>query len=144
MLRTRLFLNLLPFVVTLLAIGAYAIALLSRLAGNVDVTVTENYRGILTAQAAQLSLAAMEREAWGSTTAAESDSPAYAENRKQFEKALAVLVKTNALAGEEELNDPLATNYLAMKKAMRAFKSTSGSEARLKVYQQEVLPPVLR
>ena len=49
MLRTRLFLNLLPFVVILLAVVLYAIVLFSRLANSVDTTVTEDYRSIIAA-----------------------------------------------------------------------------------------------
>ena len=47
MLRTRLFLNLIPFVVILLAVGAYAIILFSRLTKKVEVTVMENYRSAI-------------------------------------------------------------------------------------------------
>src|ERR1051326_3906900 len=50
MLRTRLFLNLIPFVVILLAVGAYAIILFSRLTKNVEVTVLENYRSAIAAR----------------------------------------------------------------------------------------------
>jgi len=64
MLRTRLFLILLPFMVMLLAVGAYAIVLFSRLANRVDMTVARNYRDVLAAQAMSVALAGMEQEAW--------------------------------------------------------------------------------
>src|SRR5258706_375955 len=99
MLRTRLFLNLLPFVVTLLAIGAYAIALLSRLAGNVDTTVTENYRGIITAQALRLSLAGMDREVWIALSSTNGSVGNVAGHQKRFEENLALLAKTISLPG---------------------------------------------
>ena len=51
MLRTRLFLNLLPFVAILLATGVYAMVLFSRLAANVNIIVTDNYRSVMAAQA---------------------------------------------------------------------------------------------
>ncbi|HKI69647.1 MAG TPA: hypothetical protein VKA67_08665, partial [Verrucomicrobiae bacterium] len=50
MLRTRLFLNLIPFVAILLGMGGYAIVLISRLAHTVDVTVMENYQSAVAAQ----------------------------------------------------------------------------------------------
>ena len=64
MLRARLFLNLLPFVVILMAVGLYAIVLFSRLANSVDTKVGENYRSLVAAQEMRLALTGMEREAW--------------------------------------------------------------------------------
>ena len=46
MLRTRIFLNLVPFVIILLAIGIYAIVLFSRLANRVDATVSQSYGSV--------------------------------------------------------------------------------------------------
>ncbi len=60
MLRTRLLLSFVPFVVILLAIGVYAIALFSRIAGTVDVKVPENYQRVLAAQSMKLYLLRME------------------------------------------------------------------------------------
>src|SRR3954452_551309 len=60
MLRTRLFLNLAPFLVILLAVGGYAIVLFSRITANVDVTVTGNYRSVRTVQQMKLSLSRMQ------------------------------------------------------------------------------------
>jgi len=143
MLRTRLFLNLVPFVVILMAIGVYAIALLARLAGNVDVTVTENYGSIITAQALQLSLGGLEREVWVSTTATNGANDDFSRLRKRFENDLASLPKTTSLPGERELNEQLAANYHAFQAALSALKSASGPEARRKVHQQQILPLVL-
>ena len=64
MLRTRLFLNLLPFVVILLATGVYAIVLFSRLSASVDTTVSEHYRSVLAAQEMNHARAGIGREAW--------------------------------------------------------------------------------
>jgi hypothetical protein len=69
MLRTRLFLNLLPFVVILLATGVYAIVLFSRLAASVDTTVSEHYRSVLEAQQMSLALAGIDREVWAAPPA---------------------------------------------------------------------------
>src|SRR5690349_735588 len=62
MLRTRLFLYLLPFVVILLAGGAYAIVLFARLAKSVDTSVTNSYQSFTAASAMSLALAGMDRE----------------------------------------------------------------------------------
>jgi len=50
MLRTRLLLSFVPFVVIVPAIGIYAIALFSRIAGTVDGKVPENYQRVLATQ----------------------------------------------------------------------------------------------
>src|SRR6188768_1018243 len=59
MLRTRLFLNLVPFVVILLAVGIYAIALFSRLADSVDLVVVKNYQAVVLAQKMEISAGKM-------------------------------------------------------------------------------------
>jgi signal transduction histidine kinase len=60
MLRTRLFLNLLPFVVILLATGVYAIVLFSRLAASADTAVLEHYRSVAPAQRTKALLATQQ------------------------------------------------------------------------------------
>ena len=62
MLRTRLFLYLMPFVVILLAVGVYAIVLFARLANIVDASVTNSYQSFTAASAMSLALAGMDRE----------------------------------------------------------------------------------
>jgi hypothetical protein len=70
MLRTRLFLYLTPFVIILLAGGAYAIVLFARLANSVDASVTNNYQSFTAASAMSLALAGMDREvSWSITNA---------------------------------------------------------------------------
>src|SRR5215471_9595385 len=90
MLRTRLFLNLLPFMVMLLAIGVYAIVLFSRLANSVDTTVARNYRNVLAAQAMSVALTGMEQEAWAAAGKQAAASKAFARFQQRFESNLAV------------------------------------------------------
>jgi len=60
MLRTRLFLNLVPFVVILLAVGVYAILLFSRLASQVDVSVKQSYESVAAVHAMRLAASRIE------------------------------------------------------------------------------------
>jgi len=92
MLRARLFLNLLPFVVILMAVGVYAIALFSRLADSVETTVKNNYQSITAAQAMSLSLGGMEREVWGWAVGQNATNAAFKENQKRFETNLGTLM----------------------------------------------------
>jgi signal transduction histidine kinase len=144
MLRTRLFLNLLPFVVILLAIGVYAIVLFSRLANSVDATVTDNYRSILAAQSMSLALAEMERERRLDTGRPTSDNQAFAQHQARFEENLPLLLKREDLPREKDLKQQLVTNYNAFKAATARIGSSVQAETKRLIYQQEIVPAVLR
>jgi len=101
MLRTRLFLYLTPFVVILLAVGAYAIVLFARLANVVDDSVTNSYQSFTAASAMSLALAGMDREvSWVISGPRVSDKNALLEYRKHFETNLDLLIKASTLPGE--------------------------------------------
>ena len=145
MLRTRLFLNLLPFVVILLAVSLYAIVLFSRLAKNVETTVTDNYRSIMAAEEMSLALAGMDREVpWISAGERAPDNKAFAEHRKQFEENLALQLKSITLPGEGELRRQLATNYHAFQAAMTALGSLERAEGQHEVYDRDIAPSMAR
>src|SRR5690349_2185599 len=112
MLRTRLFLNLVPFVVILLAVGVYAIALFSRLSGSVDVIVSENYRSVVAAQQMSVALAGMDK---GVLLFRDGDREGgkakFAENQKLFDEKLNRQVENITLPAVNELSRRLATNY---------------------------------
>src|SRR6266853_1506458 len=141
MLRTRLFLNLMPFVVILLAIGVYAIVLFSRLANSVDANVTEKYRSVMAAQAMTLALAGMDREVpWISGGERNPDSQAFAEHQKQFEANLAIELKSLMLPGEKELSQELAAQYHSFQEAMSRISALRKSDAQHQVYDDEIMP----
>src|SRR6266487_380393 len=114
MLRTRLFLNLIPFVVILLAVGAYAILLFSRLSKNVEVTVMENYRSAIAARDLNGALGRIEL---GLHFAIEGDkisaTALFDENARFAQTSLALLVTNQHLFKETGLiyylNDPATT-----------------------------------
>lgn len=143
MLRTRLFLGLVPFVVLLLATGVYAIILFSRLVHRVDATVSGNYRSILVAQSMRLELTAIEREAWTSSTGTNAATPAFLQLQKQFEDNLTLLTNGMSQPAEQELTQKLTTNYAAFKRAMIVFNAAGGAENRQRTYQTGVTPSVL-
>ena len=116
MLRTRLFLNLLPFLVMLLAVGAYAIVLFSRLANRVEMAVTTNYRNVLAAQAMSVALAGMEQEAWAVAGKQTAASKLFAQHQQRFEANLAVQLQGSTNRRNEE-GSQLAANYKAFKAA---------------------------
>ncbi len=138
MLRTRLFLNLLPFVAVLLATGTYAIVLFSRLTASMDATVTEHYRSVVAAQQMGLALAGIDREAW-----AGMESTALAAHQRWFERNLASQLKNNSLPGEKELNRKLAEDYAALNQALAAVNSIADSRSKRVAYERQIMPGLL-
>ena len=141
MLRTRLFLNLVPFVVILLAVGIYAIVLFSRLAESADVTVMENYRSVTSAQAMNVALLRMQTgvllvfEQKGDLGRALFDG-----NRLAFEQNLEHLRKSAALPREDELRRQLQTNYQSFLKAGLAIHASSAIEDQRQLYDRDFYP----
>lgn len=143
MLRTRLFLNLAPFVVLLLAVGVYAIVLFARLGSRLDATVAGNYRSLLAAQAMRLEVAGMEREVWASTGTTNSPSLSFIAHQQQFETNLAMLSLRAAPQEHQELYGHLATNYQAFTLAVAEFNAAADAEGRRHTYQLEIVPSAL-
>jgi len=141
MLRTRLFLHLTPFVVILLAVGAYAIVQFARLAGSVDAAVTNSYQSFTAASAMSLALAGMDRElSWVISGPRVSNKNALMEYRKHFETNLDLLLKASTLPGEMALTQQVATNYQAFLKAVDAISSLDSPEKQRQAYEQDMVP----
>lgn len=143
MLRTRLFLNLLPFVVILLAVGSYAVILYSQLARDVKVRVAESYGSLQAAQEMSLALAGMESDAWLDTTQTNAHRSTFATNRQRFEQNLAVQLKCESLPGARELNEQLNLVYQAFRQALVRLNASTNADRRT-VYQQAVVPAALK
>jgi signal transduction histidine kinase len=141
MLRTRLFLHLMPFVVILLAVGAYAIVQFARLASSVDAAVTNSYQSFTAASAMSLALAGMDREvSWVISGPRVSNKNTLMEYRKHFETNLDLLLKASTLPGEMALSQQVATNYQTFLKAVDTISSLDSPEKQRQAYEQDVLP----
>ena len=113
MLRTRLFLGLLPLVVIFLAAGVYAIALISRLAGDMDHTITASYNNIEDSREMEMALGGIERAPWI------PNNPAFEEPKQRFEKILAQQLTNSTLTAEEQdANKELSADYDAFLQAV--------------------------
>ncbi len=153
MLRTRLFLYLTPFVVIVLAGGAYAIMLFERLANTVDTTVTNSYQSFAAASAMSLALAGMDREvSWvvaGSGGGEKNnllvypkrkiDRNAFYQNKQRFDENLDLLFKVSTLPGETALSQQVATNYQAFLKAVDTISTFDSPENQRLVYERDVV-----
>jgi signal transduction histidine kinase len=141
MLRTRLWLNLLPFLVALVAMGAYASVLFSRLAAGVDPGVSEHYRSILAAQEMSAALEAIGREAWLSAgTAGAEHAATLAQQRARFEQNLDRQLSAASLPGERELNQQLAGEYRQLCLALAALSLPGSEDQRHATYERQILP----
>jgi two-component system, NtrC family, sensor histidine kinase KinB len=144
MLRTRLFLNLVPFVVMLLAVGVFAVVLFSRLAGSVDVTVTENYRSVVAAQTMNLALLRMQTAVLlVFDKQPDLGRALFAENRTLFEQNLELQSKSATLPTEKELSGQLAGHFGALRQAgIKIFSETRLPDQR-QIYDAEFYPKML-
>lgn len=143
MLRTRLFLNLLPFVAILLAVGGYAVFLYSRLARDVETRVRESYGSLQAAQEMRLAVAAMESATWLAASRPDSERSAFATNQQRFEEHLAVQLNYLSLPGVEELNAQLQAQYRTFRETVTQLNS-SAPAGRRTIYQQSVVPAALK
>lgn len=145
MLRTRLFLNLAPFVILLLGIGIYAIVLFSRITTNVDVTVTENYRSVRAVQQMKFSLWRMEEGVlWAMDDTDKGLGRAvFEEYRKSFEDQLDRQLHSTKLPGEPELNRQLSSEYHVFKDAGARILSLEQQGAQREAFKKSLMPGLL-
>lgn len=116
MLRTRIFLNLIPFIVILIAVGAYALFLFSQLANTVGATITENYQS--DSAAVEMILAVERMDAALDRSRKEEKAPAllmFDTNARIFEQKLQTQFTNNAVADQTEILYQLRTNFNALK-----------------------------
>lgn len=114
MLRTRLFLNLVPFVVILFAVGVYAIVLFSRMADHIDLVVMKNYRSVTAVQRMDLALANMHS---GVILIFEQNAQLgrsmFDDGATRFQSNLRLQLRNISLNEEKHLSGDLANKYLA-------------------------------
>lgn len=144
MLRTRLFLNLIPFVVILLAVGVYAIALFYHLANTVDVTVTDNYRNSTAVQSMGVALSHMEtglRLAMGDDKT--SGASYFKANSAIFEQNMGAISTNAALSRDLKLIEQLKTYYENFHSAgMVMLGLDQRREQRLR-FEQDIVPRMM-
>ncbi len=144
MLRKRLLLSLLPFLVILLATGGYALVMFSRLTTSFNTAVAENYRSAVASQQMLLALADLDREAWASAGTGSGFNPTFAQQQRRFEADLALQLGDASLPGEKDLNQQLADNYRGFTAALTNLSALHSLESKHRVYEREVTPRVLK
>lgn len=112
MLRTRIILNLFPFLAILIGVGVYAMILFSQLASSVGKTVTDNYEGNAAANSMSEALDRMDAALQRSRTE-EKGTPRlmFDTNARIFEENLASQFTNSAVAGQMNVLLQLRTNF---------------------------------
>ncbi|HKX62439.1 MAG TPA: ATP-binding protein [Verrucomicrobiae bacterium] len=141
MLRTRLFLNLVPFVVILLAVGIYAIVLFSRLADNVDLVVVKNYQAVVLAQSMELSAAKMHSGMMLSVQNPQSPMrQMFEENHREFVTNLTTQI-TNVLSTiERSSTDKVVQNLEVLQLVAPQILESADLETRTRLYTEQFIP----
>src|SRR3954451_12141804 len=111
-LRTKLLIGLTPLLALMVGLGLWAIIMFSRLGGNIDLILRENYRSVLAAQNMKDALERMDSAALFAIGGRDDRGRRqFAEFRPVFEKYLRAERNNVTLQGEQEMADKLTNLY---------------------------------
>jgi NtrC-family two-component system sensor histidine kinase KinB len=136
MLRTRLFLSLLPFVVMLLGMGIYAITLFSRMAQSFDVAVAGHYQNIFAAYSMGQALSGMDREIRYGALTRPSETNLLFTYQQRFEDNLALQRQNVVPAGVQELTVQLESEYQGFLRSLEGRDYVRAPKDQLRDQQQ--------
>src|SRR3954470_17858140 len=111
-LRTKLLLGLTPLLALMVGLGLWAIVMFSRLGGNIDVILRENYRSVLAAQNMKEALERMDSAALFAIGGRDDRARRqFAPFLRSFEKPLGTEKPNIPLTNERERAGKLASLY---------------------------------
>lgn len=145
MLRTRIILNLFPFVAILIAVGVYAMILFSQLANSVGKTVTDNYQGNAAANNMSEALARMDSALQRSRTE-EPGTPRlmFDTNARIFEENLASQFTNSAVAAQMNVLLQLRTNFNSFRYVgAEMLNPTAPRTEQRALYDNQIVPKTL-
>jgi two-component system, NtrC family, sensor histidine kinase KinB len=141
MLRTRLFLNLAPFLLILLAVGFYAATLFPGITTDAYSTVASDYRSVRAAQQMELALTRMQE---GLLYAMQGNrdigAAVYETNRISFENNLKLQLDNGKTPKEKDLNTRLRNNYVAISRAGASILSLTDPIEQSKAFKLSIEP----
>ena len=141
MLRARLFLNLVPFLVILLAIGVYAVVLFSRLTSSVDATISRHHESLIALQKMGDALTRMERQiVWVLVSRTNNAAQAFATQNAIFSQNLKGQSQNPTLPRADALIQRLETSHQDFQSAAAAILNGEGLTEQIKVYEEKLLP----
>jgi two-component system, NtrC family, sensor histidine kinase KinB len=144
MLRTRLFLNLVPFIVILMAVGLYAIALFSRLGKSVEETVMGSYQSVMAVERMERALGRMDEGILQAIKGEKTSGKAFFEaSRSVFDRDIERELDSLAVPRQDLLVRQLATNYQAFHEAATNILALDKQREQRRVYDQSLYPRLL-
>src|SRR4051794_20836755 len=105
-LRTKLLIGLTPLLALMVGLGLWAIVMFSRLGGNIDVILKENYRSVLAAEGMKEALERIDSALLFAIGGEEKLArEQFDEYRPLFERNLEIEQGNITLPGEQEMAD---------------------------------------
>ncbi|MDR3620459.1 MAG: ATP-binding protein [Paludisphaera borealis] len=141
-LRSRLLIGIAPLLAIMVALGAWAIVMFTRLGGNIDVILRENYKSVRAAQDMKDALERMDSAALFAIGGRDDRArKQYDEFRPAFETSLNIEQNNITLPGEQVMADDLTRLYSDYHRLSdRFYTLPSGSPERSELYFGELLP----
>jgi len=139
--KRRIFLGLAPLFVLLIAMGAYAVSLFTKLGNSVDVILRENFRSVVAGQQMKESAERMDSALFFSLVGEEERArKMYTEDLPVFRENLDLEMHNITLPGEQELADKVQHLHNRYAERAEVFWKTADIETRRKMYFSEMLP----
>src|SRR3954452_18194470 len=134
-LRMKLLIGLTPLLALMVGLGLWAIVMFSRLGGNIDVILRENYRSVLAAQNMKEALERMDSAALFAIGGRDDRGRRqFAAFRPVFEKNLSIVQNNVTLPGEQEMADRLTNlygTYVKLSDRFYALPPSSGERSEM-------------
>lgn len=144
MLRARIFLNLIPFIVILIAVGVFALFLFSQLASTVGQTITENYESDASAvemikAVGRMDIALDPRKDDKATARLMFDT-----NARLFEEQLHLQSTNRTMLALTNVLSEMRSNFLTLRAVSRDMLDPAASRPDQRaLYDNEVVPRIL-
>lgn len=143
MFRKRLLFGLSAFLILLVSLGLVAAMLLSRMAQQVNTTITGNYRSILVAQAMRLDIGVLERDTWAATTAGTNLTPSLSDALTRLNRNLGILTNAATTGEERALAAKVRDELQSFKATLDGFRTEQDAKVRRDAYQMRMVPSLL-
>ena len=143
--KRRIFLGLAPIFVLIVAMGAYAVLLFTKLGTQVDVILRENFRSVLAGQQMKEAAERMDSGLFFSLVGEEERGrDLYTRNLPIFKEALKTELSNITVPGEDKLAEDLRRAHEEYTARADAFWQTDDLGQRRGMYFSEILPSFTR
>ncbi|MEI9893544.1 MAG: ATP-binding protein [Chthoniobacter sp.] len=139
--KQRIFLGLAPLFLLLIAMGAYAVSLFTKLGNSVDVILRENFRSVVAGQQMKETAERMDSALFFSLVGEEERAQKmYAQNVPEFRENLNAELHNITLPHEQELAKKIQRLHDQYRQRAEFFWQTPSVETRRRIYFDEMLP----